>query len=83
MEASGDFSALDLSPMVYTISFRAPGAVTQNRPVILKPGQTLDLGTVRLKRLRRNVNEIDYDVNFQSAFTTSLNLNDEKLLQTA
>src|SRR5262249_32934432 len=51
--SAGEFSASGLSPTAYTISFEAPGSVSQTRAVELEPGETLDLGTIRLERPRQ------------------------------
>ncbi len=50
--STGEFSASGLSPTGYAISFEAPGSVSQNRFMTLKPGETLDLGTIRLEQSR-------------------------------
>jgi peroxiredoxin len=47
---SGEFSVPDLSPLGYLIRFEAPGGVGQYRPASPKPGETLDLGTIRLEK---------------------------------
>jgi WD40 repeat protein len=50
---SGEFTVPDLSPLAYSIRFEAPGAVGQFRSASPKPGETLDLGTIRLEKPRR------------------------------
>jgi hypothetical protein len=50
---SGAFSVSDLSPLGYSIFLEAPGFVSQFRSARLKPGETLDLGTIRLEKPRR------------------------------
>jgi hypothetical protein len=52
-EASGGFAATGLSPMEYSLRFEAPGFASQDRLITLKPGETLDLGTIRLERPKR------------------------------
>jgi regulation of enolase protein 1 (concanavalin A-like superfamily) len=49
---SGEFSASNLTPTPtpQTLSFSAPGAVFQTRTLVLKPGKTRDLRTIRLER---------------------------------
>src|SRR5262249_55178076 len=47
---SGEFSASGLSPTQYSLTARAPGAVALTRFVTLKPGETSDLGTIRMEK---------------------------------
>jgi WD40 repeat protein len=53
LQDSGAFSASELSPTEYLLHFEARGFVRQTRPFALKPGETLDLGTIVLERPRR------------------------------
>jgi hypothetical protein len=47
---SGEFSASGLSPTDYSLRCSAPGYVTQGRSVVLRSGETLDVGTIALER---------------------------------
>jgi hypothetical protein len=53
VSGTGEFSASGLSPTQYSLTIAAPGYVSQWRSAALKPGQTLDLGTITLERARQ------------------------------
>jgi WD40 repeat protein len=77
--ASGEFTVPHLSPAGYGLSLFAPGYEKFARALELKPGETHDLGTIRLERAKRVV--ITYRLargrSFRQAPTSRLILPDD------